>query len=62
MMKFEYSVELKKGYMPAPVFETVEETEARFVIEARNRVTADRMVKALLEAANVEEYGCVSVE
>ena len=62
MKKFKYTVELKKGYMPAPVFEAVEETEVEFVIEARNRVTADRMVKALLEAANVEEYGCVCVE
>lgn len=34
-----------------------EETEVRFVIEAKNRVTADRAVKALLkDAANVKEY------
>ena len=33
-----------------------EETEVRFVIEAKNRVTADRAVKALLkDAANVKE-------
>lgn len=61
MLKFKYYVELKEGYRP--VMELEEETEISFVIEAKNRATADRMVKALLkEAANVKEYGgfCIS--
>ena len=61
MLKFKYYVELKEGYRP--VMETGEETEISFVIEAKNRATADRMVKVLLkEAANVKEYGgfCIS--
>ena len=53
-MKFEYVIDLKKGYRP--VMQTEEEMEVRFVIEAKNRATADRAVKALLEdAPNVEE-------
>lgn len=54
-MKFEYSVELKKGYRKT--METEETTEVRFVIETENRVTADRMVKALLDGtSNIETY------
>lgn len=45
MLKFEYYVELKEGYKP--VMQTEEETDVKFVIEAKNRATADRMVKAL---------------
>lgn len=45
--KFEYYVELKVGF--TPVLATAEETELTFVIEAKNRVTADRMVRAMLQ-------------
>ena len=55
MLRFKYCVELKEGYKP--VMQDEEETEVRVVIEAKNRVTADRAVKALLkDAANVKEY------
>lgn len=47
MHKFEYRIDLKEGYRP--VMQKEEETEVRFVIEAKNRATADRMVKALLK-------------
>lgn len=56
MMKFEYCVDLKAGYRP--VMQEAEETEVRFVIEAKDRATADRAVKALLKGAeNVKDYG-----
>lgn len=56
MLKFEYYVDLKEGYRP--VMQEAEETEVRFVIEAKNRATADRAVKALLKGAeNVKDYG-----
>lgn len=43
--------------------QTEEETEVRFVIEAPNRATADRAVKALLkEAPNVKEYSGICIE
>ena len=61
MLKFEYYVELKEGYRP--VMQSEEQEEVRFVIEAKNRATADRAVKALLkDAANVKRYGgiCIS--
>lgn len=61
MLKFEYCVELKEGYKP--VMQTEEEEEVRFIIEAKNRATADRAVKALLkDAANVKRYDgiCIS--
>lgn len=61
MMKFEYYVELQEGYRPA--MQTEEETEVKFVIEAKNRATADRAVKALLKnAENVKRYDGVCIE
>lgn len=60
-MKFEYIVDLKEGYKP--VMQTEEETEVRFIIEAKNRVTADRAVRALLkDAGNVEEWNGICIE
>lgn len=57
-MKFEYTVDLKEGYKPTT--QDTEETELTFVITAKNRATADRMIKALLKGAqNVAE--CVGV-
>ena len=61
MLKFEYYVELKEGYKP--VMQTEEETDVKFVIEAENRATADRMVKALLKnAENVKRWDGVCIE
>lgn len=48
-MKFEYIAELIEGYKP--VMKLEEETEVRFMVEAKNRVTADRAVRAMLSAA-----------
>lgn len=54
-MKFEYVIELKEGYKP--VMELEYKDEVRMVIEAPNRVTADRMAKAVLQnAPNVKIY------
>ena len=61
MLKFKYYVELKEGYKP--VMQTEEETDVTFVIEAENRATADRMVKALLKnAENVKRWDGVCIE
>lgn len=61
MLKFEYYVELKEGYRP--VMQTEEETDVKFVLEAKNRATADRAVKALLKnAENVKRYDGVCIE
>ena len=61
MLKFKYYVELKEGYKP--VMQTEEETDVKFVIEAENRATADRMVKALLKnAENVKRGDGVCIE
>lgn len=60
MLKFEYYVELKEGYIPT--MQTEEETDVYFVIEAKNRVTADRAVKALFEnATNIKRYDGVCI-
>ena len=61
MLKFKYYVELKEGYKP--VMQTEEETDVKFVIEAKNRATADRMVKALLKnAENVKRWDGICIE
>lgn len=60
-MKFEYIVDLKKGYRQ--VMETKEETEIRFVIEAKNRATADRMITTMLkDAPNIKECSGICIE
>ena len=61
-MKFEYIAEVKKGYKIASPLYDEEETEIRFTIEARNRATADRMIKALLMTENVIECSGICIE
>lgn len=57
-MKFAYTVDLKEGYNST--MQDTEETRLTFVITAKNRATADRMVKALLKGAqNVNE--CIGI-
>lgn len=54
-MKFQYTIELKEGYKQTTLDET--ETELDIIISAKNRATANRMIKALLKGAqNVIEY------
>lgn len=61
MLKFEYVVTLKAGFNPT--MQQEEETEVRFVIEAKNRVTANRMVGAMLIGApNVKEWDGICIE
>ena len=43
---FRYHVELEKGYLP--VMGDKEEKDLFFDIQAKNRATADRMVRAML--------------
>lgn len=59
-MKFEYTVELKEGYRP--VGEIVECNEVTFTLEAPNKATADRMLRAMLNRDNVIDVICVCVE
>ena len=59
-MKFKYIIELNEGYYP-----TMEEKEFEvcFLIKTKNRVTADRMVKAMLmDAPNVKRWDGIAVE
>lgn len=59
-MKFAYYVDLKEGYRPT--MQDEEETEISFIIEAKNRVTADRAVKAMLKGAeNVVEFSGIAI-
>lgn len=54
MSKFEYVVELNEGYRK--ILETDTTDVVRFVIEAKNRATAQRAVNALLKnAPNIKE-------
>lgn len=60
-MKFGYWVELKEGFKQTSQLE--EETDVNFVIEAKNRATADRMVRAMLkDAPNVVEYSGICID
>lgn len=60
-MKFEYIADLKEGYRK--VLDTEITDEVRFVIEAKNRATADRAVSALLQnAPNVKECSGICIE
>ena len=54
MLKFEYVAWLNEGFKEAIPLADDPECEVRFVIEARNRATADRMVKALTK-------GCTNI-
>ena len=60
-MKFEYIVDLKEGYKK--VMETEITDEVRFIIEAKNRATADRAVSALLKnAPNIKRWDGFCIE
>ena len=55
MHKWKVLITLKEGFKP--VLASDLETEVRFEVEAKNHVTASRMVKALTaNLTNVEEY------
>lgn len=49
-MKFQYDIELKYGYKPTMNDE--KENNLQIIVEAKNRVTADRMIKAMLSGCN----------
>ena len=49
-MKFQYCIELKDGYKPTMQGE--KENDLRIIVEAQNRATADRMIKAMLSGCN----------
>jgi hypothetical protein len=53
-----YWIVLKEGYKPTMSTET--EKEVTFIIQAKNRVTADRMVRQMLNFDNIEDYDCLA--
>lgn len=59
-MMFEYCAELKDGYKPT--METETGNTVYFQIDAKNRVTADRMVKAMLTVGNITEISGVAID
>ena len=59
MITFMYWIVLKEGYKPTMSTET--EKGMTFVINAKNQVTADRMVRQMLNFDNIEKYGCVVI-
>jgi len=59
MMQFKYFIELKDGYKV--VTDTEKTDEMEIIISAKNRATADRMIKALLLNDNVKYYDGVCV-
>lgn len=61
-MKFQYSIELKEGFKPATPLINESETEIVITLEARNRATADRAIKALLKKDNISDITGICVE
>ena len=49
-MKIQYDIELKEGFKPT--MQSKKENELQIIIEAKNMVTADRMIKAMLLGCN----------
>ena len=49
LITFEYFLELEEGFGFKPVGNTREETEVTLQIKAPNRVTADRMLHAIID-------------
>ena len=49
-MKFKYYIELKDGYKPT--MQDEKRNDLQIIVEAQNRVTADRMIKAMLSGCN----------
>ena len=49
LITFEYHLELEEGFGFKPVGETKEENEVALQIKAYNRVTADRMLNAIID-------------
>lgn len=65
MMKFEYHILLKEGYEDAmrTELEGLEEKIVVIQIKARNRVMADRAVKAMLKnAPNIDDFDGFCIE
>lgn len=55
MHRFRYWITLEEGYKPVGKMEN--EKEVVITIEAKNRITADRMIKALITDSVVEYSG-----
>lgn len=61
MNRYEYCAELREGYKPT--MESYTQNVVYFTVEAKNRVTADRMVATLLRGAeNVTEICGVCID
>lgn len=49
-MKFQFDIVLKEGFKST--MEDGKENYLQIIVEAKNRVTADRMIKAMLSGCN----------
>ena len=62
MLKFEYWITLKDGHGYKPTMDDTEHNDICITIDAKNRATADRMIKALTAGNdNIIEYDGVCI-
>lgn len=60
-MKFQFDIELKEGFKPT--MQSKKENELQIIIEAKNMVTADRMIKAMLSGCdNIVSWSGICID
>ena len=60
-MKFRFDIELKEGFNPTMQIE--KENEVQIIVEAKNMVTANRMMKSvLLGCDNIVSYSVICID
>lgn len=62
LITFEYCLELNEGFGFKPVGSTMEETEVTLQINAPNRVTADRMLHAIIDSPKIVDIIGVALD
>lgn len=60
-MKFQFDIELKEGFKPT--MQSKKENELQIIIEAKNMVTADRMITSLLSGCdNIVSWSGICID
>ena len=60
-MKFQFNIELKEGFNPTMQIE--KENEVQIIVEAKNMVTANRMMKSvLLGCDNIVSWSGICID
>lgn len=60
-MKFQFDIELKEGFNPT--MQDKKENELQIIIEAKNMVTANRMIKAMLSGCdNIVSWSGICID